>query len=228
MRRSTRRRLRKLLRGVFGLLFALLVVTALPVLALRWMAPPTTSFMLQSNAPVHYQWAEWDEISPYAALAVVAAEDQKFPQHWGFDIESIQDALRERQAGGRLRGASTISQQVSKNLFLWAGQSFLRKGIEAYFTVLIEWLWPKRRILEVYLNIAEFGPGVFGIRAAGQNYFGLSPSALGPYESASLAAVLPSPKRLNASRPSAYVRERRDWILDQMWGLGGVAYLDGL
>ena len=184
--------------------------------------------MLQATSPVHYRWTDWDEISPYAALAVVASEDQKFPSHWGFDLKSIQDALRERQEGGRLRGASTISQQVAKNLFLWPGQSFVRKGIEAYFTVLIEALWPKRRILEVYLNIAELGPGIYGVRAASETHFQLSPSELGPYEAAILAAVLPNPKQLDAERPSPYVRERAGWILDQMWGLGGIDYLNEL
>lgn len=228
MRRRTRRRLRKWTRRSLVLVLVVLLGTALATLALRWVPPPTSSFMLQATSPVRYRWADWDEISPYAALAVVAAEDQKFPDHWGFDLESIQDALRDRQKGGRLRGASTITQQVSKNLFLWSGQSFLRKGVEAYFTVLIEWLWPKQRILEVYLNIAEFGPGIYGVRAASETHFRLSPTELGPYEAALLAAVLPNPKRLNAGQPSAYVRERRDWILSQMWGLGGTAYLNGL
>ena len=210
------------------LVLVVLLGTAFATLALRWVPPPTSSFMLQATSPVRYRWADWDEISPYAALAVVAAEDQKFPDHWGFDLESIQDALRDRQKGGRLRGASTITQQVSKNLFLWSGQSFLRKGVEAYFTVLIEWLWPKQRILEVYLNIAEFGPGIYGVRAASETHFRLSPTELGPYEAALLAAVLPNPKRLDAGQPSDYVRERRDWILSQMWGLGGIGYLNGL
>lgn len=228
MRRRTRRRLKKWVKRSAVLSLVLLLGSVLTILALRWVAPPTSSFMLQSDVPVRYRWAEWDEISPYAALAVVAAEDQKFPDHWGFDLASIQDALREREEGGKLRGASTITQQVSKNLFLWSGQSFLRKGIEAYFTVLIEWLWPKQRILEVYLNIAEFGPGVYGVRAASETYFRLSPTELGPYHAALLAAVLPNPKSLKAGQPSAYVRERRDWIVSQMWGLGGIAYLNGL
>jgi monofunctional biosynthetic peptidoglycan transglycosylase len=161
-------------------------------------------------------------------LAVVAAEDQKFPHHWGFDFESIADAVQEKGARGRPRGASTISQQVARNLFLWPGRSYLRKGLEAYFTVLLELLWPKRRILEVYLNVAEFGDGIYGIAAAAQAFFGKRPADLGRAEAALLAAVLPNPRRLHARNPSAYVRERALWIEEQMIHLGGPAYLQSL
>ena len=161
-------------------------------------------------------------------LAVIASEDQKFPEHRGFDFASIGDALEDRDKGRRTRGASTITQQTAKNLFLWPGQSWLRKGIEAYFTVLIEWCWPKRRILEVYLNVAEFGRGVYGVEAAGRQYFRKSAAQLGPYDAALLAAVLPNPIRLKASSPSLYVRSRQRWIVDQMAGLGGSSYLAAL
>jgi monofunctional biosynthetic peptidoglycan transglycosylase len=158
-------------------------------------------------------------------LAVVAAEDQKFPHHWGFDLTSILDAVGEQSATGRLRGASTITQQVARNLFLWQGRSVLRKGLEAYFTVLLEVCWPKRRILEVYLNIAEFGEGNFGVGAASRAFLGKPPNELQASEAALLAAVLPNPWRFRAANPSAYVRQRAGWIEVQMAKLGGSAYL---
>ncbi len=198
------------------------------ILALRWIDPPVTAFMLQSPVPVDHEWVRLDEISPYMAVAAVAAEDQKFPDHWGFDVASMHDALRERRDGGRLRGASTISQQVAKNLFLWPGKSFVRKGIEAYLTLWIEVLWPKERILEVYLNIAQFGEGTYGVAAASDRFFDARPGLLGPREAALLAAVLPNPGQLQVDQPSDYVRERRDWILGQMRQLGGITFLSDL
>jgi monofunctional biosynthetic peptidoglycan transglycosylase len=156
---------------------------------------------------------------------VVAAEDQNFPRHWGFDFESILDALQQQGRRRRLRGASTITQQVARNLFLWSGRSYVRKGLEAYFTLLLELLWPKRRILEVYLNIAEFGDGTYGVAAAAQRFFGKRPTDLQGQEAALLAAVLPNPARLHVRNPSAYVRERAGWIEEQMAHLGGPAYL---
>jgi monofunctional biosynthetic peptidoglycan transglycosylase len=163
-----------------------------------------------------YDWLAFEQIAMGLPIAVIAAEDQKFPTHWGFDLESIRDAIDERRDGGRLRGASTISQQVAKNIFLWPGQSLLRKGIEAYFTLLIEATWSKRRILEVYVNVAEFGPGVYGAAAASRRFFGKTADRLTDADAALLAAVLPNPKRFDAREPSAYVRERQRWILGQM------------
>ena len=159
-------------------------------------------------------------------IALVSAEDQKFPTHHGFDVDAIQTALAEAEDGSRLRGASTISQQVAKNLFLWNGRSFVRKGFEVYFTLLVETLWPKRRIIEVYLNIAEFGDGVYGVGAASERYFHNAPQQLTPHQCALLAAVLPSPRKLHADRPSSYVQRRADWIERQVRQLGGPAYLD--
>jgi len=203
-----------------------LVITILPVLSLRWISPPTTSFMLQQkfnawwndkkNFKIRYHWVDLNKISLHAPIAVVAAEDQKFPEHWGFDRESIEEAWVERANGIRVRGASTISQQVAKNLYLWPGRSFLRKGVEAYFTVLIELLWSKHRIIEVYLNIAEFGNGVFGIAAAGKTFFKKPPIHLTRWECALLAAVLPNPKRFRAARPSNYVLRRTASIHKEM------------
>ena len=217
-------------------LLVALVLTIAPVLAFRWVPPPTSAFMLRRSlanlvfrqgAPIRYHWTGWAEISPSMRVAVVAAEDQKFPHHWGFDFESIAEAIEDQGPRHRVRGASTITQQVAKNLFLWTGRSYIRKGLEAYFTVLLELFWPKRRILEVYLNIAEFGDGTHGVYAAAKTFFGKHPSELTPSEAALLAAVLPNPKRLHANTPSPYLEERAHWIEEQMEQLGD-AYLHRL
>ncbi len=214
-------------------LVVVLVATMLTTLALRWIAPPITAVMMQRRIEAwrkdrayraDYRWVPWDRISPQAALAVIAAEDQNFATHHGFDFDSIQQALDAHERGQRLRGASTISQQVAKNVFLWSGRSFVRKGLEAYFTAMIELTWPKRRILEVYLNIVELDNGVFGFEAASLRYFRKPAANLGPEEAALLAAVLPDPLRLKVNAPSAYVEERRAWILQQMVQLGGIAF----
>ncbi len=218
-----------------------LVVTVGPVLALRYVDPMTSAFMLRDRFSTHpeesdtfidYRWVAWDEISPYARLAVVAAEDQKFPHHSGFDVESIRAVLGAhldgKPTGRQLRGVSTISQQVAKNLFLWPGRSWLRKGIEAYFTFLIEGLWPKRRVLEIYLNVAQFANNVYGVEAAAQMFFAKPARSLTPDEAALMAAVLPNPVRLRIDSPSAYVRKRQRWIRRQMHQLGGPSYLDQL
>jgi monofunctional biosynthetic peptidoglycan transglycosylase len=217
---------------------AVVALTILPVVCLRWIPPPTSAVMVEkwiggmgrakARHGIHYRWTRWNAISAPTGLAVVAAEDQKFPQHWGFDFHSIVDAVEEHEATGRLRGASTITQQVARNLFLWQGRSYFRKGLEAYFTVLLELIWPKRRILEVYLNIAEFGEGVYGVGAASQAFFGKRPMDLQTSEAALLAAVLPNPARLHVRNPSPYVRQRANWIETQMAQLGGPAYLGQL
>jgi monofunctional biosynthetic peptidoglycan transglycosylase len=225
----------RLLRAMLWLLGLCVAASFLAVLILRWINPPFSSFMAQAqilawtvrdaNYVFRHRWVDLDRISPNLPLAVVASEDQKFPEHWGFDVEAIEKAYALNQHSHKVRGASTISQQVAKNLFLWSGRSFFRKGLEAYFTVLIEALWPKRRILEVYLNIAEFGPGTYGAEAAAQRYFHTPASRLTRGDAAVLAAVLPNPQRLSAAAPSRYVLERRDWILGQMQGLGGAEML---
>lgn len=214
------------------------MVTVAAVVALRWVDPPTTAFILQSrfaelvrDAPgYHYarEWRDWDRISGYAALAVVAAEDQKFPRHYGFDLEQIDQALEDRERGRRVRGASTITQQVAKNLFLWPGQSWLRKALEAGITVLIEFTWPKQRVLEIYLNVAEFGRGTWGVQAASRRFFRKDADRLTRGEAALLAAVLPAPRRFDAGAPSRYVRRRQAWIERQMIALGGTAYVKDL
>jgi monofunctional biosynthetic peptidoglycan transglycosylase len=185
-------------------------------------------FRGESQRDIRYRWVGWESISPQIRLAAVAAEDQSFPYHWGFDFESILDALQRTRRKHRLRGASTITQQVARNLFLWPGRSYIRKGLEAYFTVLLEGLWSKRRILEVYLNVAEFGDGIYGVSEAAQAFFRKRPSELSTQEAALLAVVLPNPTQFHVTRPSPYMRERARWIEEQMAHLGGPFYLKSL
>jgi monofunctional glycosyltransferase len=227
----------RLFRFIMWTIAAWVSLTLLLVLALRWIDPPTSAFMLQDaaqassgNKPykIRQRWVDWEDISNHAKVAVIAAEDQRFPEHFGFDLKSINDALDDMERGRRVRGASTISQQVAKNLFLWPGQSWIRKGLEAYFTALIELCWSKQRILEVYLNIAEFGRGIYGVGIASENFFGKSATRINASEAALLAAVLPSPKRMRAANPSPYVRSRQTWILSQMRALGGTSMLTNL
>ncbi len=205
------------------------------VLVLRWLPLPASSVIAQhwvkaawQGAALRYDWTPYRDISPHAALAVIAAEDQRFPDHYGFDFVEIQQALADQEEGQTLRGASTLSQQTAKNLFLWSGRGWVRKGLEAWFTVLLELLWSKQRILEVYLNIAEFGEYTFGIEAASQRFFNKSAAELTASEAARLAAVLPNPLRYQVDKPSSYVRKRQRWVEQQMRQLGGVAYLDRL
>jgi monofunctional biosynthetic peptidoglycan transglycosylase len=230
-RRAGRRRW---LRALIWLPLLTFAVSAVLVLPWRWLPPPTTAFMLRDSItrsqagrpPIAQRWTPWRQISPWVPAAVVAAEDQKFPTHHGFDLVQIARAVEERR--DRPRGASTISQQVAKNLFLWPGRSLVRKGVEAYLTLLIELMWPKRRILEVYLNVAEFGSGVYGVSAASDRHFGLSPATLSLHQASLLAAVLPSPRRMSAGAPSEYVRARAAEIEALVVGLGGASYLGRL
>ena len=233
-RRSRRRWLRRLLI----LPFALALFSVLQVAALRFIDPPFTAFMaarqLQAwtgrdwDFRVAYDWRDRGEVSSHLAVAVIASEDQRFADHHGFDLKAIEKARDVHERGGRLRGASTISQQTAKNLFLWSGRSWVRKGIEAWYTLLVEALWPKSRIIEVYVNVAEFGDGVYGAQAAARTYFGKDASRLSPAEAARLAAVLPSPKRYSAARPGPYVQRRTRAIQRQMRQIGGVGYLEQL
>jgi monofunctional glycosyltransferase len=230
-----RRRPGRLLKWLTVAVLAAIVLSALPVVLLRVFHPETSAFMLRERLEAnggrdarhstHYEWVDYGHIAPAAALAVMASEDQQFPYHHGFDMKSIRAAEVNNEEGGRVRGASTISQQVAKNLFLWPGKSYLRKALEAWFTVLIEALWPKERILETYLNIAQFGPGIYGVGAAAEDFLHIPAARLTPSEAAVLAAVLPNPDRLHADRPSRYVAERRDWILGQMRTLEDEGYL---
>ena len=226
----------RIARAVVSILLLLVVLSVGSVAVFRWINPPYSAFMAEaqiaawagrdSSYVFRHSWVDLNRISPNLPLAVVASEDQKFPEHWGFDVESIEKAYALNQHSHRVRGASTISQQVAKNLFLWSGRSYFRKGLEAYFTLLIEGFWPKRRILEIYLNIAEFGYGTYGAEAAAQRFFHTSAARLSRSDAAVLAAVLPNPVRLSAAAPSRYVQQRRDWILRQMQALGGSEMLD--
>ena len=233
------RYLGRVLRWVLLGALACVLASAGIVLALRWIDPPTSAFMIAARIHswtdddpqpyrLQHSWRDLAAISPQAAIAVVASEDQQFPMHRGFDVAQIRKAMTEAERGRRARGASTISQQTAKNLFLWSGHSYLRKGLEAWLTVLMEAFLPKRRILEIYLNLIELGRGIYGVQAASRAYFGHDAKSLNASEAALLAAVLPSPVRLRADRPSRYVQGRREEILAQMRGLGGPAYLRGI
>ncbi|MGR8942544.1 MAG: monofunctional biosynthetic peptidoglycan transglycosylase [Gammaproteobacteria bacterium] len=195
-------------------------------LLFRWVPLPTTAFMIYRHVedfryektfkPINYTWVGANKISPYAYQAVTASEDQRFFDHSGFDFQSIQASVAGYFKGRRLRGASTISQQVAKNVFLNPSKSFVRKGFEVWFTILLEQFWSKERILTVYLNIAEFGDHLFGIEAASRHYFGIPAKKLNRAQAALLAATLPNPLRYNAARPSSYVHARQNWVLRQM------------
>jgi len=218
------------------LLLVFFLFSLLQVLLLKWIDPLISSVMFQrefnlfssDKKPIRYQWYDYDDISNEITLAVIASEDQNFPSHFGFDFEQIGKAFKEKNKRGSLRGASTITQQVAKNLFLWEGKSFIRKGFEAYYTILIEVFWSKRRIMEIYINIAEMGDNIFGVGIVSKIYLKKIPAKLTKQESALIAAVLPNPKKFSVKNPSVYVRKRQAWILEQMRLLGGVSYIKNL
>lgn len=208
------------LKAVFWTMF----ISALPMVALRFIDPPTSSFIelnkQNNNRNIQHQWRNIEDVSLYFPNAVLASEDQQFPYHWGFDLKQIKQVIEESDKG-YTRGASTITQQTVKNLFLWPERSFLRKGLEAWLTLWMEIIVPKKRILEIYINFAQFGKSVFGVEAASRYYFGISASQLTPDQSALIAAALPTPSRSNPAKPSEYLRQRADFILDQMPRIGG-------
>ncbi len=226
---------KRTLRWLGILILVWVAVTSAMVLPLRWYNPLTTSFILRDriaawldrDAAYHFEhrWIDYQHIAVPMKLAVVASEDQKFSDHHGFDFESMQRAWDHNQHGRKIKGASTITQQVAKNLFLWPGRSLLRKAIEAYFTALLESFCSKQRILEIYLNSAEFGKGVFGVEAASQHYFHKPAAQLNASEAALLAAVLPAPKRLLVNKPSNYLRARQAWIMAQMSNVGSTGLM---
>jgi monofunctional biosynthetic peptidoglycan transglycosylase len=225
--------IRKLLRRFTWLLGGSVVFVLMVILLFRFVNPPTSAFMLaylvaDTTSELQQKWVRLSDMSPWMPLAVVASEDQRFPEHHGVDFAAIRKAVSEHKKGQGLRGASTITQQTAKNLFLWNSRSFVRKGLEAGLAIAIDALWPKRRILEVYLNIAEFGRGIYGVEAASRRYFGISASQLSQTQAARLAAVLPNPKVLSAAQPSDYVWGRVAWIRGQMDQLSGLQYLRGL
>jgi monofunctional glycosyltransferase len=230
------RRLARLLRYLLPrLLGGFALISALAVAALRWVDPPASTFMVRQalvawrtghRPPAYYHsWVPWGRIPPVVALAVIAGEDQRFADHHGFDPIEIRNALAGWRAGRGLRGASTITQQTAKNLFLWPERGWVRKGLEAWFGALIEALWSKQRILEVYLNIAQFSPSTYGVGAASERYFRRPVDEIGLAEAALLAAVLPAPSANRLDRPSAHLKRRAAWIADQIQRLGGRRYL---
>jgi monofunctional biosynthetic peptidoglycan transglycosylase len=226
-KKKPRTRLRRVLRACSWALLGVVLFTVLLVLPLRWFDPATSAFMLQDDTAgeLQHEWVSWRDIGFAAKLAVVASEDQRFADHFGLDIGAIRKAVNEQDERGYMRGASTISQQTAKNLFLWPGRSFGRKGLEAWLTIWVEACLPKQRILEIYLNVAEFGPGIYGIEAASRHYFGTSAARLSDSQAALLAAVLPNPKQIRPSPRSEYVRERQQWILSQMARLRREAWI---
>lgn len=229
---------RRWLRRVILVPALLMLFSILQVVVLRFVDPPFSSVMALRQLEawgqgdwkfrVHHQWVGLETMARSVPISLVAAEDQRFPEHNGFDLKAIEKARDHNAQGRRLRGASTISQQVAKNVFLWQGRSWLRKGLEAWYTVLIELFWPKQRILEVYANVAEFGDGIYGVQAAARQFWGKDAARLSPAESARLAAVLPSPRRYSATQPGPYVQRRAAWIQRQARQLGGAAYVEQL
>lgn len=230
--------MRQLVKTVLGKtvkwLLILLCLSVVPVVLFRWVPVPGSMIMVErwvqarmDGTPIslQHQWKPYREIPDHMKMAVIAAEDQNFAHHHGFDMAAIRAAVEHNRQGGRLRGASTISQQTAKNVFLWSGRSWLRKGLESWYTLWIELLWPKQRILEVYLNVAEWDEGVFGVEAAAQHHFGRGASYLSTQQAATLAAVLPNPRNWSASQPSAHVQRRALWIQRQINQLGGPHYL---
>jgi monofunctional biosynthetic peptidoglycan transglycosylase len=210
--------------GIFFFCFSVLLV-----IVLRWMPVSYTPLMFvryaqnvkSGNAKIEHDWVQMDDISNSMQLAVICTEDQNFLKHHGFDFESIQKAMDEAEDGGRQRGASTISQQTAKNVFLWPSSTYVRKGFEIWFTVLIEFFWSKQRILEVYLNSVEFGDGIYGCESAAQHFFHKSAKKLSMTESARLAVVLPNPIKYNAGKTTPYLLRRQAWALLQMNNWGG-------
>jgi len=214
--------MRKIIKYFAGAILLFNILSLIWVLIYRFIPIPITKLMVleKRKAEVYYEWKNLEEISDKIQLAVMCAEDQYFLLHYGLDFASIDDAIKANSMGKKKRGASTISQQVAKNVFLWPGRDWIRKGTEFYFTLLIETLWSKERIMEVYLNVAEFGEGIFGVEAASKHYFKGSSSRLTTNQAARLAAVLPSPKKYSVLNPTSYVEDRVKWIKDQMkhWG----------
>jgi monofunctional glycosyltransferase len=209
----TGRTLRWARRWVIRAIFTAFLLSVLIVGLFRYVNPPLNYYMASEYfrlGAIERKWTRIEDFTPQMARSIVAAEDANFCLHNGFDLKAIRTVLRD---GGRLRGASTLSQQMSKNVFLWQGRSWIRKGLEAWFTVLVEWIWPKQRILEVYMNVAEFDEGIFGATAAGQHYFGVEPDKITALQAARLAAILPSPKTRSASAPSVTTRKRAQQII---------------
>lgn len=212
-------------KWVRNILIGCFLATLAPVLLFRFVPVPITPLMIircfeqlhkDQKLKLAKDWVPLKKISPNMALAVIAAEDQNFVRHFGFDLESIEKAFNHNKRGRRIKGASTITMQTAKNLFLWPGRTWVRKGLEAYFTVLLEICWSKERILEVYLNITEMGKGIYGVEAAANAYYKKPAAKLSRSQAAMIAAAMPLPLRMNPARPSSYMISRQGWILRQM------------
>jgi monofunctional glycosyltransferase len=228
---------KRALKGLALLVGVFIVSSAMMVLIFRFVPVPFSALMVQrrieswfSSKPYtsRHDWVPLEDIAPSMGVAVIAAEDQNFPDHFGFDWKAIEKAIEHNEHSRRKRGASTVSQQTAKNIFLWESRSWVRKGFEVYFTLLIELEWSKSRILEVYLNSVEFGDGIYGVEAASRTFFGKPAKKLRPSEAALLAAVLPNPHKYRVDAPSGYIRGRQEWILRQMSDLGGAALMKSL
>jgi monofunctional biosynthetic peptidoglycan transglycosylase len=223
---KTKRLIQVLLRVLFIVTLWFVGTSVFTVFVFKWMPVPHTSLMLVRNLEqlangekliLKHDWVPMRKISPHMQLAAVCSEDQNFFKHNGFDFGAIKKAMNEaKKKNGKLRGASTISQQTAKNVFLWPGRSWVRKGFEVWFTGLIELIWGKKRILEVYLNSIEMGKGIYGAEAAARSYFGTPASKLSKYQAASVIAILPSPRKWSAAKPGPYVQSRTQWIIGQM------------
>ena len=207
-------------RKIWFLQWRFLLLLTLVLLVFRFIPLPTTAFMLQSHYPVTQQWVNIDKLPSHIPLAVVASEDQRFPIHYGVDFTEIINALEQYDDGDGLRGASTITQQTAKNVFLWPGRSFIRKALEASLAIGLEAIWGKKRILEVYLNVAEFGKGIYGVEAASQYYFGKSARYLTKNQTAQLVVLLPSPRTRDPHHLSFKLSQRVLWVKRQMSQLG--------
>ncbi len=230
---------RKIVRAGLIIAFLFFSSSLFYVIYLKWMPPVTTLLMVKRamvpstdygtvQKSVYCKWRSYDDISSQVKVAVIAEEDQSFSTHHGFDIDAIEQAFKHNEKGKRIRGGSTISQQVAKNVFLWNGRSWIRKGLEAYFTVLIETIWGKERILQMYLNVAEMGNGIFGVEAASEKYFKKDASMISKNEAAMLASILPNPILYNAMHPSAYIVRKQGRVERAMDKIGGARYLDDL
>ncbi|MGA8854761.1 MAG: monofunctional biosynthetic peptidoglycan transglycosylase [Christiangramia sp.] len=217
--------IKKFFRFIFKVLLGLFLFSILIVVVYKWVPVPFTPLMAiryfeNPEEDIQHEWVPIEEISRHMQLAVIASEDQNFAKHSGFDFEAIQKAMEDNRSGRKVRGASTISQQTAKNVFLFPSRTWFRKGLEAYFTFLIEIIWTKERILEVYLNSIEMGKGVYGAQAASQHWFKKNASELGPYEAAAIAAVLPNPREYRANPASSFIQRRKNWIVRQMQNYG--------
>ena len=224
---------RKTLSIIKKIVIGFMLVSVFLILLMRWVNPFCSMLMVERkiahwNISQQRTWKDWDQISDNIKIAVIAAEDQNFADHWGFDFKAINRALIYNQKNRKIRGASTITQQVAKNIFLFSSRSWIRKGVESWFTVWIELIWSKQRTLEIYLNSVEWGEGIFGIEAASRHYFNVSASQLTPYQASLLAATLPNPRKWSPANPDDKIQKKAEWIRGQMSNLGGKSYLKQL